>query len=191
MSDQSPSLGLQIIMQIQERTKFTILQHDCQIVTVRYSLNGISWWLWWQSMQWRHPLKCSIRGNPKVPIGTKDKHPARVIGPDKAEHGESGYPSTRGKVFVAEAFPLTKQTHKPAFLINLCLNNNMMDQGTSKKTAPHDAYTEHSTPKRAKIQGAVELLEAKGLIWENQHAKFPDHPPPLKHDIYQFFGIPD
>ena len=60
-----------------------------------------------------------------------------------------------------------------------------MNHPTKPKVKPHEPFTEYPTPTKSKVQGAVEFLEAKGLLGTNQHAEF------SKHDVYDFFGVKD
>lgn len=60
----------------------------------------------------------------------------------------------------------------------------------SPNIEPHKRNHEHPTPTRAKLQGAIEFLEARGLLKKNANTPIPLELP-TKHDVYQYFQVPD
>ncbi len=55
---------------------------------------------------------------------------------------------------------------------------------------PYIPGTKHPTPTKATMQGAIEFLEAKGLLKKNTNTPIPTQLP-TKHDIYEYFNVPD
>lgn len=60
----------------------------------------------------------------------------------------------------------------------------------SPNIEPYKRNHEHPTPTRAKLQGAIEFLEARGLLKKNANTPIPLELP-TKHDVYQYFQVPD
>ena len=55
---------------------------------------------------------------------------------------------------------------------------------------PHEPNHEYSTLTKAKAQGTIEFLSAKGLLKKNRNTKLPIELP-TQHDIFNFFDIRD